>query len=272
MHSVSLCRGLSLLLLLAQLAMADDSLGLGNIHPGDTPQGLSLSTFSPPDGSLSSEDLGINAATEPFTADGSNWGKSQGSFKNGDSLELASGAGNCKSDAGNTRPGRRRLRRDNDFCSSGYSQFKPSLPKVSHDPAGWGGGLWRTPAAGPFSHAPLANRFYPEGVYMYLLQTQPPKSDIQNLLDVFPVNRGGPDRDPEPEQSNLLMPYFGRGSDAEKSACANSGVKTVGNIPVCALDSDAVPAFPDLVALQALGAIVNLKAWTPCTFSCLLTT
>lgn len=62
------------------------------------------------------------------------------------------------------------------------------------------------------------------------------------------------------------MPYFGQGSDAEKSACANSGVKTVGNIPVCALDSDAVPAFPGLVGFQALGAIFNLKAWTPCTF------
>lgn len=153
MHSVSLCRGLSLLLLLAQLAIANDSLGLEDIHPGDDPHHLSLSTFSPPDGSLSSENLGIDAASEPSTADGGNWGKAQGSFKNGDSLELASGAGNCKSDAGNTRPGRRRLRRDNDFCSSSYNQFKPSLPKVSHDPAGWG--LWGTPVAGPFSHAPL---------------------------------------------------------------------------------------------------------------------
>lgn len=85
------------------------------------------------------------------------------------------------------------------------------------------------------------------------------------MLDL-PVNRGDPGRDPEPEQSNLLMPYFGQGSDAEKSACANSGVKTVGNIPVCALDSDAVPAFPGLVGFQALGAIFNLKAWTPCKF------
>lgn len=142
MHSVSLCRGLSLLLLLAQLAIADDSLSLEDIDPGDTPHHLSLSTFSPPDGSLSSENLGMDAASEPSTADGGNWGKAQGSFKNGDSLELASGAGNCNSDAGNTRNGRRRLRRDNDFCSPNYSQFKPSLPKVSHDP-GFGGRRWR---------------------------------------------------------------------------------------------------------------------------------
>ena len=132
--------------------------------------------------------------------------------------------------------------------------------------------LWGTPAAGPFSHAPFANLFYPEGAYMYLLQNQPPKSVIQNLLDMLPVNRGGPERDPEPERSNLLMPYLGQGSEAEKSACANSGVKTVGNIPVCALDSDAVPAFPGLMGLEALGAVVNLKAWTPCTFSSLLKT
>lgn len=136
MHSVSLCWRLSVLLLVAQLTIADDSLGLGNIQPGDTPDHLSLSTFSPPDGTLSSEDLGVYAATESSTADGGKWGKAHGDFKNGNSLELASGAGNCKSDDGNTRPGRRRLRRDNDFCSSGYSQFKPSRPKVSHDPAG----------------------------------------------------------------------------------------------------------------------------------------
>lgn len=114
--------------------------------------------------------------------------------------------------------------------------------------------------------------FNPEGAYMYLLQNQPPQSVIQNLLDMLPVNRGEPERDPEPEQSNLLVPYFGQGSEAEKSACANRGVKTVGNIPVCALDSDAVPAFSSIEGFQALSAIVNLKAWTPCTFSFLLKT
>lgn len=70
-------------------------------------------------------------------------------------------------------------------------------------------------------------------------------------------------QEPDPEQSNLLMPYFGEGPDADKSACANRGVKTVGNIPVCAFDSDAFSAYP---GLEALRAIVNLKAWTTCTF------
>lgn len=117
--------------------MADNSLGLGNILTGDNPDPLSLLTSSPPpDESLSNENLDIFATTEPSIADGGDWGKAQGSLMDGDSLYLASGSGNCKSDAGNTRPGRRRLRRANDFCPSGYShQFKPSTPKkVSHDP------------------------------------------------------------------------------------------------------------------------------------------
>lgn len=64
------------------------------------------------------------------------------------------------------------------------------------------------------------------------------------------------------------MPYLGQGTDSEKSACANRGVKTIGNVPVCALSSDAVSAFPSLAGLETLSAIVNLKAWTPCTFLC----
>lgn len=114
--------------------MADNSLGLGNILPGDNENPLLLLTSSPPDGSLSNDNLGIHATTEPSTADGGSWGEAQDSLKKGDSLKLASGTGNCKSDASNTRPGRRRLRRATDFCHSDYSQFKPSPPKVSHDP------------------------------------------------------------------------------------------------------------------------------------------
>lgn len=132
MHSVSLCWGLSFSLVFAHLAMADNSLGLGNILPRDNPN--SLLTSSPADGSLSIDNLSIDATTEPSTADGGNWGNAQDSLKNGDSLKLASGTGNCKSDAGNTRPGRRRLRRATEFCHSDYSQFRPSLPMVSHDP------------------------------------------------------------------------------------------------------------------------------------------
>lgn len=98
--------------------MADDSLGLGKILPGNNPKPVSLLTSSPPDGSLSNDNLGIDATTEPSTADGGNWEKGQDSFKNGDSLQLASGTGNCKSEAGNTRPGRRRLRRATDFSRS----------------------------------------------------------------------------------------------------------------------------------------------------------
>lgn len=134
MHSLSLCWGLSFSLVFAQLAMADNSLDLGNILPGDNPNPLSLLTSSPPDGSLPNENLGIYATTEPSTADGGNWGRAQDTLKDGDSLKLASGAGNCKSDAGNTRPGRRRLRRATEFCHADYSQFRPSPPKVSHDP------------------------------------------------------------------------------------------------------------------------------------------
>lgn len=114
--------------------MADNSLGLVNILPGDNPNSLSLLTSAPPDGSLSNDNLDRYATTEPSTADGGNWGKAQDSLKDGDSLKVASGAGNCKSDAGNTRPGRRRLRRASDFCRPDYSQFRPSPPKVSHDP------------------------------------------------------------------------------------------------------------------------------------------
>lgn len=134
MHSLSLCWGLSFSLVFAQLAMVDNSLGLGNILPGDNPNSVSLLTSSAPDGSLSNDNLGIYATTEPSTADGGIWGKAQDSLKDGDSLKLASGAGNCKSDAGNTRPGRRRLRRAPGFCHSDYSQFRPSPPKVSYDP------------------------------------------------------------------------------------------------------------------------------------------
>lgn len=65
------------------------------------------------------------------------------------------------------------------------------------------------------------------------------------------------------------MPYYGQGTDSEKSPCENKGVKTVGNIPVCALDFDAVSAFPGLAGFETLSAIVNLKDWTPCTFLCL---
>lgn len=86
----------------------------------------------------------------------------------------------------------------------------------------------------------------------------------------MPQWQWGPDRNPEPEQSKLLMPYFGQGTDGEKSACANRGTKTIGNIPVCALSSDAVSAFPGLAGFETLSAIVNLRAWTPCTSSCLL--
>ena len=148
MHSVSLCRGLSFLLVLAQSTIADDSLGLGNILIIDNPN-PSLSAFSPPDGSLSSDNLGIDP-TEPSTTDGGNWEKAQDSFKNGDSLDLASGAGNCIPDAG-TRPGRRRLRRNTDICHANYNQFKPSRLNVRHNP-GWV--LWAT-SGRPFVRALL---------------------------------------------------------------------------------------------------------------------
>lgn len=84
----------------------------------------------------------------------------------------------------------------------------------------------------------------------------------------MPQWQWSPEQDPEPEQHKILMPYLGQGTDSEKSACANRGVKTIGNVPVCALSSDAVSAFPSLAALETLSAIVNLKAWTPCTFLC----
>lgn len=120
--------------------MADNSFGLENILTGDNPNPLSLLTSSPPDDSLSNENLDIYATTEPSTADGGDWGKAQDSLKDGDSLNLASGAGSCRFDAGNIRPGRRRLRRANEFCQSDYSQFRPSTPKkVSHDPSLYGG-------------------------------------------------------------------------------------------------------------------------------------
>lgn len=142
MHSLSLCWGLSFYLLFAQLTLADNSLRLGNILTGDNPNPLSLLTASPPpDESPSNENLDIYATTEPSNPDGGDWGKAQDSLKDADSLYLASGAGNYKSDAGNTQPGRRRLRRANDFCPSSYShQFRPSTPKkVSHEPEapGW---------------------------------------------------------------------------------------------------------------------------------------
>lgn len=61
------------------------------------------------------------------------------------------------------------------------------------------------------------------------------------------------------------MPYLGQGTDSERSACANRGVKTIGDVPVCALSSDAVSAFPEIAGVEMMSAIVNLKAWTPCT-------
>lgn len=136
MHSLSLCWGLSFTLLFAQLAMADNSLDIGNILTGDNHNPLSLLTSSPPEDSLSNENVDISATIEPSAADGGDWGKAQDSLKDGDSLNLASGTGSC-----NTRPGRRRLRRANEFCQSDYSrQFKLNRPKkVSHDPRLQGG-------------------------------------------------------------------------------------------------------------------------------------
>lgn len=149
--------------------MADNSLDLENILPGDNTNAnpLSLLTSSPPDDSLSNDNTGIDATTELSSADGGNRGKAQDSLKNVDSLRLASGTGNCKSDAGDTRPGRRRLRRARDSCAFDYGEFVPSLPKVSHDQRlqGGFGGHRRE----PFRKLSSANLFDLRG-YVFVIE------------------------------------------------------------------------------------------------------
>lgn len=149
--------------------MADNSLDLGNILPDDNLNAnpLSLLTSSPPDGSLSNDDPGIDATTELSSADGGNWGKARDSLKNIDSLRLASGTGNCKSDAGDTRPGRRRLRRASHSCDSDYSEIVPSLPKVSHDQRLQGG--FEGHRREPFRKLSSANLFDLRG-YVFVIE------------------------------------------------------------------------------------------------------